>query len=66
MMFPCFTILSDGRKADTILSEGRYPENDNEIMVSRIFESTIKRSKGKSGLTMNSSKNSSLEIPLEK
>ena len=40
-----FTILTDGLKEDTILSEGRYPENDNEIMVSRIFESTIKLSK---------------------
>ena len=38
-----FTILTDGLKEDTILSEGRYPENDNEIMVSRIFESTINR-----------------------
>lgn len=47
MMFHCFTILSDGRKADTIFSEGRYPESDNELMVSRIFESTIKVSKGK-------------------
>ncbi len=45
-----FTILTDGLKADTILSEGRYPENDNEIMISRIFENTMKLPKGKQWL----------------